>query len=250
MNKLVCLVMIGFSVSLVSCKKELNLFKGKKSERLEYQDFDFDYLKSRAKFKYTSPKQNISATANFRIQHDSVIWVSVSPGLGIELARVNITRDKIEALDKLKKDYYSYSYKELSQKYGVTLNYDLIESIAVGNVLFPPRSRKAVSKEGERFRFSYEEGPFGVIQFVGQKSRKLEQLEAYDQSTNNTISVNYGEFQQIEKQIIPGAITASVHFANQRRTGPTKIEIEYKKTEIQTEPLRFPFHVSSKYTRK
>ena len=59
---------------LGGCKKELNLFKGR-DNKFNVENVEFDYLSSRAKFKYSDGNQKISATASFRIQKLSLIHI-------------------------------------------------------------------------------------------------------------------------------------------------------------------------------
>lgn len=234
---------------LGGCKKELSLFKGR-DNKFNVENIEFDYLSSRAKFKYSDGNQKISATASFRIQKDSVIWASISPGLGVELARLKIDREKLRGIDKLKKEYYEFTFEELSEQYGFQITFDLIESIVIGNSLFLPESRKEVITEDEMFKFEKLEGQYGIDHFVGKQSKKLERLYAYDATTYNAVSVNYDDFKPVDGQIIPQTINATVSFANQRRKELLNIEIEYNRTEIRSEPLTFPFSVSKKYKRK
>lgn len=242
------LLLVG-SVFITSCKRELNLF-GSSDRKFSVDDIEFDYLSSKAKFKFNNGIQKISASANFRIQQDSVIWASISPGLGVELARVKITRDGIQAIDKLKKEYYHITFRELTETYGFEVNFDLIEAIAIGNTLFMPQKRKEVEESGDRYKYEKLEGQYGIHHYIGQGSKKLEELYAYDATTHNSISVNYGEFQPVEGQIVPQSIQATVSFANQRRKEPVSIEIDYNRTLLSKDPLSFPFNVSSKYKKK
>ncbi len=232
-----------------SCKKEVLVF-GSGDGKFAVEDFDFDYLTSRAKFKYSNGKQKISATANFRIKKDSIIWVSISPGLGVELARVMISKEGIQAIDKLKRDYYQYNYEKLSKIYGFNVTYELIESTAIGNLLYRPRKKREISKSENYFSFTKIEGVYGVSQYIGTGSKKLEKLHAFDTTTNSSILVNYGDFQRIAGQVAPQSIQATINFAEKEEKDAASIEIEYNRTTVREDPLRFPFHVSSKYTRK
>jgi len=247
MNKVVY-YLIFTSLVVTSCKKEFALF-GSGNGKFEVNEFRFDYLSSKAKFKYTDGTNKISAVANFRVKNDSLIWISVSPGLGIELARVLISRDKIQMIDKLKKEYYEFDYATLTKTYGFEMNYELIESVVLGNLLFIPEKRRDVTSDEKHFSYSKLEGGFGVDHFVGVDSQKLEKLNAFDEVTNNSISVNYGSFGKIEDQIVPQSINAKIKFADEKKND-TKIEIEYNRMLLFKEPLKFPFHVSSKYKRK
>lgn len=248
MNKSFWLLLVC-SLLFSACKKELNLFKSR-DKKFAVENIEFEYLSSRAKFKYSDGAQKISATASFRIQKDSIIWASISPGLGVELARLKIDREKLQGIDKLKKEYYVYTFEELSKQYGFQITFDLIEAIVIGNPLYLPENRKEVIAEEELFKYAKLEGQYGIDHYVGKQSKKLEKLFAYDATTYNSVSVNYGDFQPVDGQIIPQSINAIVSFANQRRKEPLSIEIEYNRTEIQSEPLSFPFSVSKRYKRK
>ncbi|MCP4459845.1 MAG: DUF4292 domain-containing protein [Cytophagales bacterium] len=247
MNKVVY-GLIFASLLFTSCKREFALFNGA-SGKFAVNEFQFDYLSSKAKFKYTSGKSKLSATASFRIKKDSLIWVSISPGLGIEAARVLISRDKIQMIDKLKKDYYELDYVTLTETYGFEMNYDLAESIVLGNMLFMPEKRRDISLDDKQYSFTKIDGPYGVSHFVGVNSQKLEKLFAFDQVTNNSISVNYGSFEKVEGQVAPQLIDAKIKIANEKKED-THIEIEYNRTELSNKPLKMPFHVSSRYKRK
>ena len=183
------------------------------------------------------------------LKRDSIIWASISPGLGIELARVLISKERIQMIDKLKKNYYEYDYATLTKTYGFEINYELIESIVLGNMLFLPEKKRDVRKDDLHFTFTKMDGPYGVSHFIGVNSQKLEKLFAFDQTTNNSISVNYGRFEKVDDQISPQSIDAEILFTDKNKDD-TKIEIDYSRTVLSTDPLKFPFNVSSRYTRK
>ena len=74
-------------------------------------------------------------------------------------------------------------------------------------------------------------------------------LSTFDQVTNNSISVNYGSFEKVEGQIAPQSIDAKIKIADEKKED-TNIKIEYNRTELSKQPLKFPFNVSSRYKRK
>lgn len=247
MNKgLLFFILAG--IFLTSCKKEFTQFRSEEG-KFEINDFRFEYLSSKAKCKYTNGKQTISAVANFRIKKDSIIWVSLSPGLGIELARVLISRDKIQLIDKLKKGYYEFDYARLTETYGFEINYNFIESIVLGNLLFLPDKKQELAKDENQYSYTKVDNVYGVSHFVGITSQKLEKLYAFDQVTNSSISVNYGNFEKIDNQIIPQSISIKAKVANTNEEA-TIMEINYGRILLSAQPLKFPFHVSRKYTRK
>lgn len=72
---------------------------------------------------------------NLRIRHDSAIWMSITPALGIEAARLLITKDSIFFMDKLKKQYYKAEYEELEELTNSELPFESLENLIVGNAI-------------------------------------------------------------------------------------------------------------------
>ncbi|MEQ8629090.1 DUF4292 domain-containing protein [Ekhidna sp.] len=247
MNKLflVCLVCMAM---LTSCNRKIGAIFGKKKDKLEVVDPEFDYFSARAKFKFDDGKKDVSATANFRIKKDSIIWLSISPGLGIEVARVLIDTDNVFVLDKMNKHYYEYTFKELSKKFDFDFNFQMIQSVILGN-LVEPYKKQRVEKTDSYFSYTASKGVYLFHNFIGSKSMKLEKVQVYDEGTRNTISVNYSDFILVDGEIFPNEISAVIDYEAEKKPN-TEIRISYNKMVIEDTPLSFPYAVPSKYEKK
>lgn len=246
MNKLLFFSLIGIFL-LASCKRNASLLSSNK-EKLEIIDPEFEYLTSKAKFKFDHDDKRVSATANFRIKKDSIIWVSVTPGLGLEVARVLVNRNHVFVLDKLNKKYYEYDFGELSAQYGFDFSFDLIQSVILGN-LTEPYNNQALERSDAYFSYQSKKGQYNFNNFIGAKSHKLEKVEVLDDSTKNTISVNYRDFVMVDQEVFPNEISAVIDYESELRPN-TEIDISYNKLVIEQIPLSFPFKVPSRYGRK
>ena len=81
-----------------STKTTKNLIhKGSKRETLiesvESADFKFNWMSAKVSGKFSDSNQNFSFKGNMKIRKDSLIWISISPGLGLELGRVLLDLD-------------------------------------------------------------------------------------------------------------------------------------------------------------
>src|ERR1043165_2055158 len=65
--------------------------------------FDFTSLTAKAAVEIATDKETTSFDVNIRMKKDSAIWLSITPLLGIEVARVLVTRDSIRILDRINK---------------------------------------------------------------------------------------------------------------------------------------------------
>ncbi len=247
MNKLV-LVCFLCVIGLSSCNRKVGAIFGKKKDKLEVVDPEFDYLSAKAKFSYDDGKTSVSATANFRIKKDSLIWISITPGLGIELARVLINTENVFVLDKYKKHYYEYSFKELSEIYDIDFNFQMIQSVILGNLVEPYRKQR-IEKMDDYFTYTASKGVYLYQNFIGATTMKLEKVQVFDEGTGNTISVNYSDFILVNSQIFPNEISAVIEYEAKNKP-KTEVDISFNKMVIENGPISFPYSVPSKYEKK
>lgn len=247
MNKLIlvcCFCVIGLS----ACNRKVGAIFGKKKDKLEVVDPEFDYLSAKAKFSFDNGKKSVSATANFRIKKDSLIWMSITPGLGIELARVLINTENVFVLDKYNKHYYEYSFEELSKLYDIDFNFQMIQSVILGNLVEPYRKQR-IERMDDYFTYTASKGVYLYQNFIGATSMKLEKVQVFDEGTGNTISVNYSDFILVNSQIFPNEISAVIEYEAKNKP-KTEVDISYNKMVIENGPISFPYSVPSKYERK
>lgn len=245
MNRLLVILFLS-SLLFTSCNRPISAVFSKK-DKLEVMDPDFDFMTAKAKFKFDNQGKRVSATANFRIKKDSVIWISIS-GFGIEAARVFIDTSHVYVMDRLKKHYYQYTFEELSREYDFEFSYDMIQSVILGN-LISPYKRQKVQKLEDYFTYTESKGVYSFTNFIGSNSMKLEKVQVIDEDSKNTISVNYSDFISVADQIFPNKILAVIDYESSEKPN-TEIYISYNKMEIESSPLSFPYSVPGKYERK
>lgn len=245
MNKLIITLLIG-AAFLSSCNRKISAVFSKK-DKLEIVDPTFEYMSAKAKFKFEDNGKKVSATANFRIRKDSIIWISIS-GFGIEAARVFIDTANVYVLDRLNKQYYEYTFEELSEEYDFDFNFQMIQSVILGNLIEPYKKQK-VQKMENYFTYTASKGVYSFRNFIGSRTMKLEKVQVEDANTKNTISVNYSDFILVDNQVFPNEISAIIDYESSKKAN-TEINISYNKMEIESSPLSFPYSVPGKYERK
>lgn len=245
MNKLIICLMIGM-LFLSSCNRKIGDIFSKK-DKLEVVNPQFEYMSAKAKFKFDHDGQRVSATANFRIKKDSIIWISIS-GFGLEAARVLIDTKNIYILDKLKRQYYEYNFEGLSKQLDFDLDFKLVQSVVLGNLVDPYDNQK-VEKKDNYYSFKSSKGMYFFQNFIGTRTMKLEKVNISDSATKNTISVNYSDFNFVDQQVFPNEIQAIIDYEALDKPN-TEINISYNKMAIEDGPINFPYSVPNKYERK
>lgn len=150
MNKLLLLL---FSILLFGCggpKELVDLPLKKRSasaiiKKMDAQAADYDWFSAKLSGKATLSSGAMPVTANLRIRRDSVIWLSVSALLGIEVARIYITPDSVKLMSRMNATYWMGSLEQLQERFGVPLRFSDLESLLAGQFA-PPKSMKFKSE--------------------------------------------------------------------------------------------------------
>ncbi len=79
---------------------------------------------------------DLSLNATFRMKRDSVLWLSISPGMGITAARALITRDSVKVVNYLQKYYSVYSIAYLQELLGAPVSLSELQKLMLGLPLF------------------------------------------------------------------------------------------------------------------
>ena len=219
---------------------------------LQIQEFTFDYLTAKSKFSFKSEKQDFdNANINIRIKNDSLIWISVT-GVGFEIARGLITPDSIVFMDKFHKDYFVFSYQQLSKQYNFDLNFALLQSIIVGNLPFPPNENEGVTRENDFFLLKQSSERLSIDNYIGTSNLKLTRLKALEIPTNNTFSLEYEQFKEVKTFLFPfeSFIKLDVRSPTDQKIYNTTMRLKHSKVELVSQSPGFPFSVPSGYTRK
>jgi hypothetical protein len=141
------LIFSAMLLSFSSCKnqKPITLNNGKclldfknartLSSNLKANELHFTWLKAKLNADAVLDSATSSFSINLRIRKDSIIWMSISK-LGIEGARVYITKDSVKFFTKLpgqSNKYFKGDYAYISKLLNTELDFEMLQSLLVGN---------------------------------------------------------------------------------------------------------------------
>ncbi len=245
MSRYQVVFLLFFVVLVSSCNRSIKNLFDRSNTKLEVNEVNFDYLSAKAKVDYTGEK-NLSLSANFRIRKDSLIWISLSPGLGIEAARILVGTDSIMMLNKLDKTFEMLDYTSVSKDFDFDITYQLIQSVILGNLIFPYEKEQVV-KSNDTFTYVTRSGNYKFENFIGAITKKLEKIQVKDATTKNQVQVGYQDFQLVNDQIFPFKINTVLQYGGSTKKDNTVIDIEFNRIVIEEKPLKFPFNIPQRY---
>ena len=129
--------------------------------------------------EYSDSGKTVSFNGNLRIKKDSVIWISISVALGIELARIQIRPDSVFFMNKIKDEYFINESDYISNLFQVDIDYDILQSILTNEIfLYADDDETANSRREEVEDDEPEPGLFRKT-FIADTDSNLYVLKTY-----------------------------------------------------------------------
>lgn len=210
---------------------------------------DFEYMFTKTKIHYKDSDYNVSTSANIRIKKDSIIWLSISPLLGIEAARAMITQDSMVLMNRLNREYTVYNFKNLSEKFHFDINYQLIQSMILGNMPMRPESSNQIISSRHFYIVKQQNGPYTIENYISRELMELQKVQMQEKPTNNSLTLEYENYKPLAAFSIPFNSYISFNYEQGSEVKNTEINIKHGRAELAS-ALLFPFDIPSRYERK
>jgi hypothetical protein len=268
MNKLVKGIFFAGAVILLlsACRSSRPMIKEPMKEegpdylysKLKQSEFEFDWLSMKFSAGYSDKKSSADLNGQIRIRKDSMIWITATPALGLEMFRMVITTDSVKYLNRMSKEYFAGDYALVNRFLQIDVDFDMLQSIITGNDFqfyetntfrasidnlnykLSTTGRRKIRKEAE----DYNNDPVVLLQniWLDPSSYKIKKIDLKEyMKDNRKLTATYGDFQALNDQIYPTEIrfeiTAEETF---------KVKINYEKVTVG-EPMTFPFSIPENY---
>tara|TARA_B110000977_G_scaffold132003_1_gene168083 strand:- start:187 stop:999 length:813 start_codon:yes stop_codon:yes gene_type:complete len=218
--------------------------------------FEFDFFSSKIAGKYKDDAQSFSFKGTIKIKKDSLIWMSISPGLGLELARVLFDTDSLHFMNRFDKTYFKSSYADLSKKIQSPLSYARIQDLLMGNSLSEFEERKYHStledqlfkicsvsdkhlKKMNRSRRKPNQEVFTA--FINPLNSRISAQSLSNLNLNRTLLISYDDFEVHDNQYFSESINVNIV-----KNKGLSLNLAYSKINL-SKKLKFSFKVPKSY---
>lgn len=240
-------------------------FKSSKvlSEKLVENEFTYTWLTSKFDAEAIVDGKSTAFNVSVRAKKDSALWMSISPALGIEVARLLATQDSVKFIDRLNSKYFKGDYNYISQLLHTELDFDMLQSLLLGNsVSFDHEEEKLKSMiDNKRYLLSTIRkrklrkvlnensdlrGKKELIQsiWLEPESYKISRIYIEDFNTNRTFDANYSDFKSVDSLSVPFKLVFDI-----KAEKNLNIKIDYSKITRTAPPQTFPFSIPAKYEK-
>lgn len=220
-----------------------------KSTSLAIEEIDFEYLHGKARMVLKDGNKEQEVKAVIRVRKDSVIWMNFTV-IGLQGGRALINKDSITIISSVKKEYFVFDFKELSQKLNFEVNYKVIQSAMLGNLIMNRTESDSVEEKSATYLLKQTSGHVDILNFISAATMKIQKVEMKENNSHNSVTLNYGNFQPVGNKFFPYDGTINVFYKTAGGLLNTTIIFEYTKAEVGDKELRFPFNIPKRYDRR
>lgn len=220
-------------------------------ESIKDQSFKYNTLSARLNAEITTPDKELSSRIDLKMVKDSAFQLSIIPMLGIEIFRIEFSRDSVKVLDRLNKRYVAEGYNSIKGKLPIDFNFYNLQALFT-NQIFLPGEQDIKPKQYNRFKLSHAESKTIAVtrdvlnliySFAADGEEKLLALHVTDKDERYNLYWDYANFMIIEKQIFPTQMDIRI-VANNKQTG--KASLSFVRIEPDV-PVKLEFQIPSKY---
>jgi hypothetical protein len=161
-----------------------------------------------------------SFNVNLRIRRDSLIWMSISPAMGIEVARVLISPDSVKFINRINGTYFKGGFDYISDMVQADLNFNMVQSILLGNAYLHYSVDKYIQdrENGELVLSTFKkrkikrENEMEIPEILTQEiwyspeKRKVSRMEMKDYRPVRNFSVRYLAYEMLDSALVPSVL--------------------------------------------
>jgi hypothetical protein len=253
-------IFLIISLLLYSCKTIKTVKRKQVSELTavfdsitrNYLDYNTLYIKSSVKYK--NEKKSLKLKTSIKILKDSMIIASLSPGLGIEAARIKFTKDSIFIMDRLSSHLTKASYQYLIDSLNISFDYHDIQNILTNELFIYPKDKTldfksqfienfTLKKQSEQIEL-YRKTLSNIEQLIilDKEDYHIQEAKVNEIDNQRFIDIKFSGLFSGDFKTIPKNVSILSFSDNKYLT----IDINYLKVQ-KDKSLNFSFKVPAKY---
>ena len=210
------------------------------------------WFSARAAVDVALEKDERSFQAHIKICKDSLIWISISPALGIELARVLIEPDTVRFINRIDGTYFIGDFSLLSNLLQADLSFELVQAVLLGDAYLHYSVDKYIQDtENNEFVLSTfkkrkikRENDLEIPEILTQEiwysslAGKVKRMEMRDYRPVRSFNVIYLNHETVDSVSVPSRIelTATANKSLRLKMDYSKISVNKKQNISFTIP--------------
>lgn len=226
---------------------------------IKENEFTYTWISAKANVESNIDGKEESFDIKLKIRKDSAILISIQYLLGLQVAKVLITKDSVKMVDYIHKNYFKGDFNYINDLLNADLDYEVLQAVLFGNSaafhddeskLKPVTDRQnchyLLSTERKRRLRKIQHGDSDLRKALqtltlNPDNYKIIKNEFIDPSTNRMFTANYRNFTQKDSVYAPYVVDIDIQAEKK-----AKLKIEYVRIEKNT-PQKLDLNIPDKY---
>ena len=243
MNRIFIVGLTLLFTVLASCSKKVVPYVGiGQMEEFQPVEAQYGYLSAKAKIVIEEESGKITrGTLSLRAQKDSVLWFTMSPGMGMEAIRGLFTRERIQIRDRVGNENINLTYAEFEQFYGLKLSLELFQNVLWANIPFDFDYQDRLLRVGKKFELTQVRDNVRYFSKIETSHGKVSELVSNSLDDRGSVLASFPKFQEAEQQPFPAEVLFKLAYQLPEGGQNTIIHLEWTSIDPNSESLSFPF---------
>lgn len=209
------------------------------------QQPQYKWMNADVKLKAETPSRSLSGKGYLKVRKDSLMWLTVSPALGIEVMRAQITRDSVKVLDRVNNRYRRFAFRRINQMLNPAereFTFDNLSHMLTGQPVYTPNDQyQLVSADSSGVAMTYQNKVFEECLTLFPALLKTQRYELEKPATDQSLKLTYQDYQAVGRYQLPGTIVIEA-----KRPQPVTLTVELKNISFE-EKDQVSFSVPKSY---
>ncbi len=253
-------VLVSETIDTLNQKCKLDYKSAKTlSKHVKENEFIFDWAFAKANVQSLIDDKEENFDIKVRMRKDSAMLISIQYVLGLEVAKVLITRDSVKFVNYIQKTYFKGDFNYINELIHADVDYDLLQAVLFGNsadfqdeeTKLKPVADRAnchylLSTERKRRLRKIQTGSAEIKDALqtltlNPDNYKIITNEFIDPTTNRRFIANYSNFTQKDSVYAPYHV--DIDIMAQKKAN---LKIDYVRIEKNT-PQKLSLNIPAKY---
>jgi hypothetical protein len=175
--------------------------------------FEFEYISAKGRIVLEESNGKVTkGTINLRAKKDSVVWFSITPGLGVEAIRGMVTEEKMRIKDRINGEDINISFVEMIDRYGLKLDLPLMQNLLFANVPQEFSYRDRLIRAGKYFELTQIRDGVRYHSRVSTSHGKVVELTSNTLDDMGAFMASYPTFEDVNGQPFPSKMLIKLSF--------------------------------------
>lgn len=214
--------------------------------------FDFTWLSTRFSGSALYDGNTYPVSGALKMKKDSAIFISVTPILGQEVARLLVTNDTVKFINRMESTYYIGGTDFFVKKFNTNIDFDMLQAIFTGNDFKNASGASSkVSQSNNEIQINHYSRSFSKLNqsfifdqqlLIRPSDYRLSKNSIFEKNSSRVLTASYSEFVSVSGQNLPHQL--DITFSD--NTTQAQLNIKYSRLNVN-EPQNLDFSIPKRY---